>query len=62
MMKKQTLDKLETAIKAVQQELTGQVAELAVRSAAEESNLCWCSVLRYNPFSRESVPNDKVVC
>jgi hypothetical protein len=34
MMKKQTLDKLESAIEAVQRDLAGQVAELAAKSAA----------------------------
>jgi hypothetical protein len=34
MMKKRTLDKLEAAIAAVQKDLAGQVAELAVKSAA----------------------------
>jgi hypothetical protein len=34
MMKKQTLDKLESAIEAVQSDLAGQVAELAAKSAA----------------------------
>jgi len=34
MMKKRTLDKLEAAIKAVQKDLAGQVAELAAKSAA----------------------------
>ena len=33
-MKKRTLDKLEAAIKAVQKDLAGQVAELAAKSAA----------------------------
>ena len=33
-MKKQTLDKLEAAIEAVQSDLAGQVAELAAKSAA----------------------------
>lgn len=33
-MKKQTLDKLESAIEAVQRDLAGQVAELAAKSAA----------------------------
>jgi hypothetical protein len=34
MMQKQTLDKLESAIEAVQRDLAGQVAELAAKSAA----------------------------
>lgn len=33
-MKKQTLDKLESAIEAVQKDLAAQVAELAAKSAA----------------------------
>lgn len=37
-MKKQTLDKLESAIEAVQKDLAAQVAELAAKSAA--GSLC----------------------